>query len=162
MGHETASLQSVVTANPTSSSPAPRRRTYGFCGRLPIATLDTRESETRLGSTGHILKSTKNGKERPTRSSTIALVCAWLCVVAYLWPALHALGRTYEGIESFILSVLILVPALPLGTGCGIIGITLSDSGSATSRRAGWALALMWLVPVILVIVMFVVASLAA
>lgn len=80
-------------------------------------------------------------------------------MLALLWPALHLLGRTYEGIESLGMSFLILVPAFPVGTICGIIGIALSDSGSATSKRAGWALALLWLFPPTLILALLIIAS---
>ena len=80
-------------------------------------------------------------------------------MLAYLWPVLHVIGRTYEGIESAFLSFFILAPALPLGTICGIIGIAMSDSGSSSSRRAGWALALIWLFPAALIAAVFVITS---
>ena len=87
------------------------------------------------------------------------MVCAWLCVIAYLWPVLHVLGRTYEGIESAFLSIIVLLPALPLGTMCGIAGIAMSDPGSATSKRSGWALTLIWLFPVALILAVLVITS---
>jgi hypothetical protein len=59
-------------------------------------------------------------------------------------------------------SFILLAPSLPLGTICGIIGLAMSDSGSSTSKRAGWALALIWLFPVALIAAVFVITSRAA
>ena len=109
-------------------------------------------SDTALKSNGHY-----SGK--PSRTSTVALICGCLCVAAYLWPVLHVLGRTYEGIESVMLPALLLTPTLPLGTICGIAALALSDSGSATSHRAKRALMLIWIVPLILLVLLFVLAS---
>jgi len=53
----------------------------------------------------------------------------------------------------------LLAPTLPLGTISGVAALALSDSGSATSRRARWALALIWIVPVILFVLVFVIAT---
>ena len=109
------------------------------------------------------MSSKPHDTDRPSTGSTVALVCSWLCVIAYLLPILHVVGRTYEGIKSFGLSLLILIPSLPIGTICGGVSFCRSDSGSATGRRAGWALVLIWLTPIIvflsLVIFVFILSS---
>jgi hypothetical protein len=92
--------------------------------------------------------------DRPSPTSTVALVFGWLCVVAYLVPLSHILGGTYEGIESVGGALLILTPCALLGTLLGGIAYVRSEVGTSTERRAGLALSLIWLTPPVLFLIL--------
>ena len=38
------------------------------------------------------------------------MIAAWIFAAAFLWPLLHVIGRTYEGIESLMLPAFVQIP----------------------------------------------------
>lgn len=68
---------------------------------------------------------------------------AWIFAAAFLWPFLHLLAKTYEGIETLILPALIQIPTFLLFHAIGLVKIY---SDNPTSKKIGKrALGIVWL-----------------
>jgi hypothetical protein len=85
---------------------------------------------------------TAKREEEKSATGGCSLGCASLFVLAaFVWPALHVIGRTYEP-EILFVSFVIGGPAFLIGNILAILGWR-SKSASA-QRLAKWALRIMW------------------
>lgn len=88
-------------------------------------------------------------------SSVLALVCGWICLAAYLWPILHALGGTYDGAMTCCLSYLFLIPAVPIGSIAAFLALTKDPVTAREVRRSKRALAMIWFPIAAMILIVF-------
>lgn len=88
-------------------------------------------------------------------SSVLALVCGWICLAAYLWPILHALGGTYDGAMTWCLSYLFLIPAVPIGSIAAFLALTKDPVTAREVRRSKRALAMIWFPIAAMILIVF-------
>lgn len=110
--------------------------------RRPVG-LASRQSSTG-GTPVPRAKTMEEPSPRDSPSSILALVCGGVCVAAYVWPILHVVGGTYDGVMTWCLSYLLLLPAIPTGSIAAFLALTKSDATRADLRRAKWGLGMIW------------------
>lgn len=67
-----------------------------------------------------------------TTSDRFVHALAWIFAAAFLWPFLHLLAKTYDGIETLMLPALIQIPTFLL---VHVIGLVKMHSDSPSSEK---------------------------